>query len=70
MVECASWENKHIYYSNNPLMNCGLKLFLQVFYLKMVLISGPVFWLKRIVKTKTKLKYRLLLDLCVSTKLG
>ena len=56
MVECASWENKHICYSNNPLMNYGLKLFLQVFYLKMVLISGPVFRLKK--DYETKLNYR------------
>ena len=48
MVECASWENKHIYYSNNPLMNYGLKLFLQVFYLKMVLIRTSLVaqWLR------------------------
>lgn len=69
MVECASWENEHICYSNNLLMNYGLVLASCLFK------NGPHQWSsflvkKGLLKQKQKLKSKQLPDLCVFIKSG
>lgn len=51
MVECASWENEHICYNNNPLMNYGLVVLASCLFK-----NGPHQWSSFLIKTKAKTK--------------